>query len=200
MPSSSAVGSVGWDSRWCWPKSERRSWFWSSTIGPEDAVTRSLRKALNLMLVRKTCLVSFEYCLYLSYVTSKMQNFTSWESTILFSPNTSTENISHKTQLCPHLSCSGIHYIGDLQDHKPFRCMLDQITNGQLQWEPLENPFDHVVLGPPENRRRYPIYSGRTRFPEELKKCFPGEEKAIDEYLKLAKVGCRNFTGCDKVS
>lgn len=71
--------------------------------------------------------------------------------------------------------------------------MLDQMTNGQLQWEPLENPFDHVVLGPPENRRRYPIYSGRTRFPEELKKCFPGEEKAIDEYLKLAKVGYKNL-------
>ncbi|XP_078125690.1 all-trans-retinol 13,14-reductase [Sander vitreus] len=81
----------------------------------------------------------------------------------------------------------GIHYIGDLLEHKPFRCMLDHLTNGQLQWEPLENPFDQVVLGPPENRRRYPIYSGRTRFPEELKKCFPGEEKAIDEYLKLVK-------------
>ncbi len=73
--------------------------------------------------------------------------------------------------------------------------MLDSITNGQLQWEPLENPFDHVVLGPPENRRRYPIYSGRTRFPEELKKCFPGEEKAIDEYMKLVKVG----SFCDQV-
>ncbi|XP_055008691.1 all-trans-retinol 13,14-reductase [Boleophthalmus pectinirostris] len=82
---------------------------------------------------------------------------------------------------------AGIHYIGDLLDHKPFRCMLDQMTNGQLQWEPLDNPYDWVVLGPPENRRRYPIYSGRTRFPEELKKCFPGEEKAIDEYLRLAK-------------
>lgn len=90
----------------------------------------------------------------------------------------------------------GIHYIGDLLDHKPFRCMLDQLTNGQLQWEPLENPFDHVVLGPPENRRRYPIYSGRKRFLEELKKCFPGEEKAIDEYMKLVKV--RSF--CDKIS
>uniref|UniRef100_A0A3B3TKP8 All-trans-retinol 13,14-reductase n=1 Tax=Poecilia latipinna TaxID=48699 RepID=A0A3B3TKP8_9TELE len=81
----------------------------------------------------------------------------------------------------------GIHYIGDLMDHKPFRCMLDQMTNGQLQWEKLENPFDHVVLGPPENRRSYPIYSGSARYSEELKKRFPGEEKAIDEYLKLVK-------------
>lgn len=83
---------------------------------------------------------------------------------------------------------TGIHYIGDLLEHKPFRCMLDQLTDGQLQWEPLENPYDQVVLGPPDNRRVYPIYSGRTRFPDELKRCFPGEEKAIDEYMALVKV------------
>ncbi|XP_077350811.1 all-trans-retinol 13,14-reductase [Festucalex cinctus] len=81
----------------------------------------------------------------------------------------------------------GIHYVGEMQDYKPFRCVVDQLTNGQLQWEPMENPFDHVVIGPPENRRHYPIYSGRTRFPEELKKCFPGEEAAIDEYMRLVK-------------
>ena len=83
---------------------------------------------------------------------------------------------------------SGIHYIGDLLEHKPFRCMLDQMTNGQLQWVPLDNPFDQVVLGPPENRRVYPIYSGRDRFPNELKRLFPGEDKAIDEYMRLVKV------------
>jgi len=66
--------------------------------------------------------------------------------------------------------------------------MLDQLTDGQLQWEPLDNPYDHVVLGPPDNRRVYPIYSGRERFPAELKRCFPGEEKAIDEYIRLVKV------------
>lgn len=109
---------------------------------------------------------------------------------------------SHKTLLRPHVFClppSGIHYIGNLLEHQSFRCMVDHITNGQLQWEPLENPFDHVVLGPPENRRRYPIYSGSTRFREELKKCFPGEEKAIDEYVKLVKVGSLCITDCQVV-
>ncbi|KTF83750.1 hypothetical protein cypCar_00043002 [Cyprinus carpio] len=81
----------------------------------------------------------------------------------------------------------GIHYIGELLDHKPMRCVIDQLTNGQLQWEPLDNPFDRVVLGPPENRRIYPIYSGKKRYIDELKKCFPGEEKAIDEYVRLSK-------------
>lgn len=68
------------------------------------------------------------------------------------------------------------------------RCIVDQMTNGQLQWEPLDNPYDHVVLGSQEDRRIYPIYSGRKRFPDELKKYFPGEEKAIDEYMRLTKV------------
>ncbi|XP_036445256.1 all-trans-retinol 13,14-reductase-like [Colossoma macropomum] len=81
----------------------------------------------------------------------------------------------------------GIHYIGDLVENTPIRCISDQLTNGQLQWEPLDNPFDHVVLGPPENRRIYPIYSGKKRYAQELKKCFPGEEKAIDEFIRLTK-------------
>ncbi|XP_034046121.1 all-trans-retinol 13,14-reductase [Thalassophryne amazonica] len=87
----------------------------------------------------------------------------------------------------------GIHYVGDLLDHKPFRCMLDQMTNGQLEWEPLDNPFDHVVLGPRDNRRVYPIYSGRTRYAEELNKCFPGEEEAIDKYISLVKKAHRGI-------
>uniref|UniRef100_A0A3B5MHZ3 All-trans-retinol 13,14-reductase n=1 Tax=Xiphophorus couchianus TaxID=32473 RepID=A0A3B5MHZ3_9TELE len=90
-------------------------------------------------------------------------------------------------------STLGIHYIGDLLGDSPFRCMLDQMTNGQLQWEPLEKAFDHVVLGSLENRRSYPIFSGSARYLEELKKRFPGEEKAIDEYLRLVKVESYHF-------
>ncbi|MBN3296500.1 RETST reductase, partial [Amia calva] len=81
----------------------------------------------------------------------------------------------------------GIHYIGELLEHRPFRCMIDQLTNGQLQWASLDNPFDKVVLGLPGKRRVYPIYSGKKRFPEELKKFFPGEEEAIDKFLQLVK-------------
>ncbi|XP_046722633.1 all-trans-retinol 13,14-reductase-like [Silurus meridionalis] len=81
----------------------------------------------------------------------------------------------------------GIHYIGDVEENGMFGCIVDQLTNGQLQWEPMENPFDQVVLGPPENRRIYPIYSGKDRFHWELKKCFPGEEKAIDEFMRLVQ-------------
>ncbi|MBN3312050.1 RETST reductase, partial [Atractosteus spatula] len=81
----------------------------------------------------------------------------------------------------------GIHYIGDLSEHKPLRVMLDQLTDGQLQWASLDNPFDLVVLGPAGSRRIYPIYSGWQRFPEELKKFFPEEKEAIDKFYQLVK-------------
>ncbi|XP_058862604.1 all-trans-retinol 13,14-reductase-like isoform X2 [Acipenser ruthenus] len=81
----------------------------------------------------------------------------------------------------------GIHYIGELQEYKPFRHLVDQITDGQLQWASLDNPYDMVVLGSPENRREYPIYSGRKRFTEELKKHFPEEKEAIDKFVALVK-------------
>ncbi|MBN3287802.1 RETST reductase, partial [Polyodon spathula] len=81
----------------------------------------------------------------------------------------------------------GIHYIGELQEYKPFRHLVDQLTDGQLQWASLDNPYDMVVLGSPENRRRYPIYSGRKRFTEELKKHFPEEKEAIDKFVALVK-------------
>ncbi|KTF86121.1 hypothetical protein cypCar_00041981 [Cyprinus carpio] len=62
------------------------------------------------------------------------------------------------------------------------------LTKGQLQWDPLENPFDKVVLGPPENQCIYTIYSGKKGYINELKECFPGEEKAIDIYVSLTKI------------
>ncbi|XP_062874655.1 all-trans-retinol 13,14-reductase-like [Trichomycterus rosablanca] len=88
----------------------------------------------------------------------------------------------------------GIHYIGELQEKSHLGCIVDQLTNGQLQWDPLDNPYDQVVLGPPENRRIYPIYSGHERFTSELKKCFPGEEKAIDEFVRLVKKCARGVS------
>ncbi|KAL6476691.1 hypothetical protein MHYP_G00151900 [Metynnis hypsauchen] len=81
----------------------------------------------------------------------------------------------------------GIHYIGDMLENEMFRCIVDQMTNGQLQWEAMDNPYEEVVLGPLENRRVYHIYSGEDRFTQELKNCFPGEEKAIDEFMRLIK-------------
>ncbi|XP_077118925.1 all-trans-retinol 13,14-reductase [Ranitomeya variabilis] len=81
----------------------------------------------------------------------------------------------------------GIHYIGQLNEESPSRILVDQLTDGQLQWSLMDNPFDVVVLGDPNNGRRYNMKAGRKAYADELKKAFPGEEKAIDDFLHLVK-------------
>ncbi|KAM3926134.1 all-trans-retinol 13,14-reductase-like [Leptodactylus fuscus] len=81
----------------------------------------------------------------------------------------------------------GIHYIGQLNEQSPFRILVDQLTDGQLQWSLMDNPFDVVVLGDPKNGRRYNMKYGTKAYVDELKKSFPGEEKAIENFMKLVK-------------
>ncbi|XP_056427175.1 all-trans-retinol 13,14-reductase-like [Hyla sarda] len=81
----------------------------------------------------------------------------------------------------------GIHYIGQLNKESPFRILVDQLTDGQLQWSLMDNPFDVVVLGDPKNGRRYNMRTGAEAYTDELKKAFPGEEKAIENFMKLVK-------------
>ena len=54
----------------------------------------------------------------------------------------------------------GIHYIGDVGYPTMFRVLLDQVTDGQLQWAPLEETFDYTSIGYGEENRKYPIIAG----------------------------------------
>lgn len=66
MPLSSAAGLVALESRCCWPKLGRKSWFWNSMTGLEDAATRSVKRATSLMLVRR--MVNARMCSCISYL------------------------------------------------------------------------------------------------------------------------------------
>ncbi|MEE6510882.1 hypothetical protein FKM82_031226 [Ascaphus truei] len=81
----------------------------------------------------------------------------------------------------------GIHYIGQLNELSPLRVMIDQLTDGQLQWALMDDPFDVVLLGDPGNGRRYNMRTGHRQYTDELKKAFPGEEGAIDRFMHLVK-------------
>ncbi|XP_040202000.1 all-trans-retinol 13,14-reductase [Rana temporaria] len=81
----------------------------------------------------------------------------------------------------------GIHYIGQLNDRSPFRILVDQLTDGQLQWSLMDDPFDVVLIGDVTNGRRYNMRAGMQTYANELKKAFPGEEKAIENFLKLVR-------------
>ncbi|KAM5172105.1 all-trans-retinol 13,14-reductase [Mantella aurantiaca] len=81
----------------------------------------------------------------------------------------------------------GIHYIGQLNERSPFRILVDQLTDGQLQWSLMDDPFDVVLIGDVTNGRRYNMHAGMQAYIDELKKAFPGEEKAIENFMKLVK-------------
>ncbi|XP_006866653.1 PREDICTED: all-trans-retinol 13,14-reductase [Chrysochloris asiatica] len=86
---------------------------------------------------------------------------------------------------------TGIHYIGRMQEGSVGRFMLDQITEGQLDWTALSSPFDIMVLEGPSGRKEFPMYSGEKAYVRGLKEKFPQEEAAIDKYIQLVKVVSR---------
>uniref|UniRef100_A0A8P4GFW3 Amine oxidase domain-containing protein n=1 Tax=Dicentrarchus labrax TaxID=13489 RepID=A0A8P4GFW3_DICLA len=85
----------------------------------------------------------------------------------------------------------GIHYLGQLHENSLLRVALDQITDGKLQFTRLEQHFDTLILGQADQRREYHIHAGKTEMAASLKKQFPGEEEAIDEFMRLMKLASR---------
>ncbi|TMS15565.1 Putative all-trans-retinol 13,14-reductase [Larimichthys crocea] len=79
----------------------------------------------------------------------------------------------------------GIHYLGQLHENSLLKVALDQITDGKMQFTRLEQHFDTVILGQSDQRREYHIHAGKTEMAASLKKQFPGEEEAIDEFMRL---------------
>ena len=76
----------------------------------------------------------------------------------------------------------GVHYIGEV--HKPWsviRRVFDVISDGQLEWAPMDAHYDHIVIG--EQPFRY--LAGREEFKAEIKRHFPEEGAAIDRYVEL---------------
>uniref|UniRef100_A0A8B9M9L5 All-trans-retinol 13,14-reductase n=1 Tax=Accipiter nisus TaxID=211598 RepID=A0A8B9M9L5_9AVES len=82
---------------------------------------------------------------------------------------------------------TGIHYVGQMQEGSIIRFMVDQLTEGQLEWAQLPAVYDTVVLGEPGSGRTYRIYSGKEKYFQGLKEQFPGEGAAIDEFERLVK-------------
>ncbi|KAM9069674.1 all-trans-retinol 13,14-reductase isoform 1-T1 [Sarcophilus harrisii] len=82
---------------------------------------------------------------------------------------------------------TGIHYVGQLNEGSISRFFVDQIFEGQLDWAPLDSPFDIVMLEGPNGRREFPMYSGEKAYVQGLKEKFPNEEAAIDKYMKMVK-------------
>uniref|UniRef100_A0A803XXC7 All-trans-retinol 13,14-reductase n=1 Tax=Meleagris gallopavo TaxID=9103 RepID=A0A803XXC7_MELGA len=83
---------------------------------------------------------------------------------------------------------TGIHYVGQLHDGSLWRFLVDQLTDGQLEWAPIPPTFDAVVLGEPGRDKAIQLCTGARTYFNRLKEQFPGEEAAIDEFKRLVKV------------
>ncbi|EDO43555.1 predicted protein [Nematostella vectensis] len=90
---------------------------------------------------------------------------------------------------------SGIHYIGEMMSNSAIKFLIDQITDGQLLWSPLEKHYDTVAIGDMAKPKLFPIMSGREEFRNALYEKFPKEKKAIDQYIVLLKEARKNMVG-----
>lgn len=81
----------------------------------------------------------------------------------------------------------GVHYIGDVGSRKSLtRRMFDFVSEGELEWAPMDDNYDRFFIG----EERFDMLAGKQQFVNSLKQRFPGEEEAIDEYMRrMAQVG-----------
>ncbi|XP_058477070.1 inactive all-trans-retinol 13,14-reductase [Solea solea] len=82
----------------------------------------------------------------------------------------------------------GLHYIGQLHENSLLRIAFDQISEGQLEFQQLEQHFDTIRIGLGDEMREYTMVSGKTEMKTHLMKQFPDDTEAIEAYFKLMKV------------
>jgi all-trans-retinol 13,14-reductase len=87
----------------------------------------------------------------------------------------------------------GVHYIGQVhREGSMLRRLFDEIGDGSLQWEPMGEVYDTVVI----DGERWEYVTGREAWRDRMHLYFPDETEAIDRYLALVREalgGARNF-------
>ena len=77
----------------------------------------------------------------------------------------------------------GVHYVGQLNERSTFRAMFNRLTDGKLDWAPLPDVYDQIILGD----RAYDYVAGWRNFVEKMCSYFPQREDAIVRYVDLVR-------------
>ncbi len=77
----------------------------------------------------------------------------------------------------------GVHYIGDVGAQTRNKRMFDFVSEGRLEWAPMDNEYDRFYVGD----KVFCARAGKKKFRNNLVRMFPGEEQAIDRHLALLK-------------
>ena len=80
----------------------------------------------------------------------------------------------------------GIHYVGLMGEGAILRLLSDQLSDGKLRWEPLEEVYDILAIGE-KYERRFPLKSGRGVLKKSLIESFPKEKEGIEKFYDCLK-------------
>ena len=75
----------------------------------------------------------------------------------------------------------GVHYIGDVGTRTRTRRMFDFLSDGKLEWAPMDAEYDRFYIGD----KVFNAIAGKQAFRDNLVARFPKEEQAIDRYMEL---------------
>nr|CAH0101005.1 unnamed protein product [Daphnia galeata] len=80
----------------------------------------------------------------------------------------------------------GIHYVGGFTRQTITHTLLDQISDGQIQWAQLEHNYDRVIFDAMSpTQREYKTPSGVGVWKKQLIERFPDERKAIENFFSM---------------
>lgn len=78
--------------------------------------------------------------------------------------------------------------MGEVEGNTLTHTFVDQITDAQLGWSPVEDCIDRVELGTGEDRTTHDVLKGKDMWKNELKSKFPNDHVAIDKFFQGMKV------------
>ena len=87
----------------------------------------------------------------------------------------------------------GLHYVGQMQAGSSTRNLFDLVTDQQVQWQKMPEPFEKFVYP----GLSFDLYGDPKRFEADLIERFPAEPKAICQYFKdIRKATAAMFLDC----
>uniref|UniRef100_A0A0K2V7F4 Amine oxidase domain-containing protein n=1 Tax=Lepeophtheirus salmonis TaxID=72036 RepID=A0A0K2V7F4_LEPSM len=86
----------------------------------------------------------------------------------------------------------GIHYIGEMTKRSLAKSLVDTLTENNLEWEDMGDPFDCVYT----SKELHPVHVGLQNWKEYLLKKFPKESDGIETFFDkyLDKHTCKKFS------
>ena len=82
---------------------------------------------------------------------------------------------------------TGVHYIGQMAEGTTLRRYFDLLSNGELGWNPLPEPYDRFCYPGLD----FPVPTGREAYIARLSALFPAEERAIRSWFRDTRRAAR---------